>query len=167
MVGKRYKSGTKICVFEKSCWQHRAIRRCVVLWLRWCWLKTRQRRRTKPTARRPCWPCTGSPTCDYGGRDGRAALRARKLNAGISPAVKERQDVQCAWFRLAGYVRRRADATYNHRGGATGHSQLLRARLAQNAREFCLNVDSRDKTFVLQNCLGLACFKNWCSWKLQ
>jgi len=42
MVGKRYKSGTKICVFEKSCWQHREPRagwlgagdpaRC------WCWL---------------------------------------------------------------------------------------------------------------------------------
>lgn len=58
MVGKRYKSGTKICVFEKSCWQHREPSLCAVLGCWWCWWCCWCRRHGNVGAphqpRRPC-----------------------------------------------------------------------------------------------------------------
>lgn len=137
MVGKRYKSGTKICVFEKSCWQHRKPSPCD-------WLGA-----AEDTA-------TSVLRTNRGGHAGRAQVREPVIMVGATasgPSCKKigRRDLSrgerkarrtYAWFRLAGYVRRRADATCNHRGGATEHIRLLRARLA-NAR-FCLML-IRDK----------------------
>lgn len=76
MVGKRYKSGTKICVFEKSCWQHREPSLCAVLGAAGGGAAAADAEDTATsvlrtdTAAAMLRPCTGSPTCDYGGRDG-------------------------------------------------------------------------------------------------
>lgn len=68
MVGKRYKSGTKICVFEKSCWQHREPRAgwlggwCSgsVLVLARCWCHCRRRHGNIGAQHRPQRrPCCG------------------------------------------------------------------------------------------------------------